>query len=519
MSLVVPKLPAPSHDLTADEVFIGLFDYGLFPEKIPPCFTTRGLSAKLAKKLLTILDEKDEKKLKKSLDKRSHDYVRYEALRDINIPRHMGVPHPESYLIQALAIRKHWGELQVHYAKPSPRISQIFARYIDGKKIFEMNYKGADRFDVEESEMQLRFGSQYVVHTDIAACFPSVYTHSIPWALTDRDTAKLDRSLFSTGNLLDRCTQITRDSQTNGILIGPHASNIISEIILTRVDHEMIQNGFTCMTRHIDDYCFYAKSHEEAERFIHDLGLALREYELTLNERKTKILPMPQASMDNWVRELNIFQFPKGEVRFATVRSFLDLALNLAQNAGTSAALNYAIKMIPERLNLRAKRLYVQEAINLALTYPYLAPLLHEHVFKKHHYRGIKKAINSFADELLGVGLRKIYPDAIAHSLFFALLYDLTLSKPRARLAEALQMDDCVCSVLLLRYAKKKRLKTLVATVRRRANSLKGAQRREQDRQWLLIYSVWSEADLRGNGQSFLAELKKARFMFVRKPL
>jgi len=511
-----PRLPAPSHDLTADEVFFGLVDYGLFPEKIPPCFITKGLSSKLSKKILSILDEN---KLKDALNKRSHDYIRYEALRDINIPRHMGIPHPESYVVQALAIRKHWSELQAHYAKPSPRISQIFARYIDGKKIFEMNYKGTDRFDVEEAEMQLRFGAQFVVHTDISACFPSIYTHSVPWAMMGRETAKSNTKLRSTGNLLDKCTQITRDNQTNGILIGPHASNIISEIILTRVDHELIQSGLTCMTRHIDDYRFYAKTHEEAERFLHCLGLALREYELTINERKTKILPMPQACMDDWVRELNTFQFPNegGEIRFDTVRRFLDLALHLAQNAGTSAALNYAIKMIPGRLNDRAKRLYVQEAINLALTYPYLAPLLYEHVFRKHNYTGIEKAISSFANELLYVGLQKIYPDAIAHSLFYAIVYDLTLSKSKDRLTDVLRMDDCVCSVLLLRYAKRKKLRKLLSDIRKHANSLKGLPRREQDRQWLLIYSVWSEADLHGNGQAFLAELKKARFLFVRK--
>jgi hypothetical protein len=31
--------------------------------------------------------------------------------------------------------------------------------------------------------------------------------------------------------------------------------------------------------------------------------MALREYELSLNEKKTKILPLPRPQVENWVRE------------------------------------------------------------------------------------------------------------------------------------------------------------------------------------------------------------------------
>ncbi|MFN5001599.1 MAG: hypothetical protein ACK5GK_10405, partial [Akkermansiaceae bacterium] len=95
------------------------------------------------------------------------------------------------------------------------------------------------------------------------------------------------------------------------------------------------------------------------------------------------------------------------------MRSLLDLALDLAQRGGTSATLNYAIQMVPARLNDRAKRLFVAEAINLALSYPYLAPLLGKHVFSRHNYDGIESAITTFATELFQIGLRRIYPDAI----------------------------------------------------------------------------------------------------------
>ncbi len=44
------------------------------------------------------------------------------------------------------------------------------------------------------------------------------------------------------GNLLDKATHSVRDAQTNGLLIGPHTSNIISELILTSVNSALLRN-------------------------------------------------------------------------------------------------------------------------------------------------------------------------------------------------------------------------------------------------------------------------------------
>ena len=64
-------------DLTAEEVFTGLLEFGLFSEKIPPCFTSIGL-AKAFKKSLT--KTFDEDKIK-DIGERSHDYIRHEAIK------------------------------------------------------------------------------------------------------------------------------------------------------------------------------------------------------------------------------------------------------------------------------------------------------------------------------------------------------------------------------------------------------------------------------------------------------
>ncbi|MBF0106228.1 MAG: RNA-directed DNA polymerase [Deltaproteobacteria bacterium] len=528
-------------ELTAEDVFTGLLDYGLFANKIPPCFTSRGLSSSIDSQTLQILDIQDESKLKRALNSYCHDYIRYQALRDINVPRHLGIPHPESYLLQVLAIKKYWDDINRHNKSHSKNVSRIHARYIGGEKIFEMNYKGYNHPQLEENELEWMAGAEFVVKADISACFPSIYTHSIPWALHGRDESKSKRGLLAlSGNLLDQCSQKTRDSQTNGLLIGPHSSNIVSEIILTKIDSQLLTKGYEKVKRHIDDYEFYAKSFDEAEYFLRDLGLALREYELTLNEKKTKILKLPRPSEENWVNELNRFHFPKDEeIKFATVRSFLDLALNLSQTAGTSAPLNYAIKVLskdqnkkPRQCNDRTKRLYVQEAINLALYYPYLAPLLQEYVFEQYPCSDLKERLIPFVNHLITMGTQRLYPDAIAHGLYYALKHHLDVDFKNTQ--EIIDVDDCIVNVIFLRYAEHHNLQDIKSKIQTRScklkydseymknlsdddlKSYKSFIKKEQDRQWILIYQTWTSQELETNEQLFLSRLKKNNFDFLK---
>lgn len=522
--------------LSPDEVFSGLLDYGLFAEKIPPCFKTVGLADFVYEKMGNLLEETNEKKLREIVGKCAHDYMRYEALRDSNIPRHMGIPHPEAYGLQALAIAKHWQAIATHCNLPTPAFSRIHVRKIGNGRIFEMNYKGAERYRFEEDEQKWMTGAQYVVEADIANCFPSIYTHSIPWALDGRTAAKKSSSLTKlAGNLLDKCTQNTRDRQTNGLLIGPHASNIISEIVLTQIDIDLQANGHHKVKRHVDDYRFYAATFEEAEKFIKNLGLALRTFEMSLNEKKTKIVSLPRPSEADWVLVLNRHPLPKDqELKFSEIRSFLDRALTCAQYIGKSTPLNYAIKVLaksnnknnpgdsdeghPRKLSSRAKRMYTQEAINLALAYPYLAPMLDEYVFTPYWHIDLKDSIAGFSTALVLLGLRKLYPEAIAHAIFLALKYDFTLDLKDEQLREAIVLDDCVLNVLLLEYAKLRNRPKLESAVKSHANKLKSADPRDQDKHWLLIYQVWSEIELKGANQDFLARLKGKGFEFFSLP-
>ena len=510
--------------LKPDDVFTGLLDYGLFADKVPPCFNSKGLAEFVDEKMGTRLD---------NIEKYNHDYMRYEALRDSNIPRHLGIPHPEAYAIQSIVIKNHWKTIAEHCNKPHQVFSRLYVRHVGDGRIFKMNYKDPERYIQEEDEQNWMSHAQFIVEADIATCFPSIYTHSIPWALHSVSEAKQQQGPELIGNLLDKCTRQTRDKQTNGLLIGPHASNIISEIILTEIDFRLQKEGYSKVKRYIDDYRFYAKSFEEAEHFIKQLSLELRTYEMTLNEKKTKILSLPRPSSENWVSILSRHPLPEEnkEVKFTHIRLFLDRALSCAQAIDKSTPLNYAIKMLaktytpsdpsdtnaphPRNLNPRAKRMYTQEAINLALSYPYLAPILDEYVFTPYWHKGIENKIIDFVTSLINIGLKKLYPDVLSHAIFIALKYNLKIKLSDSELTKIVNLDDCVANVLLLEYSKKNNRQKVERAIKRKAKKLKECDKRIGDKHWLLIYQVWSVDELRGNGQTFLADLKEKNFQFL----
>lgn len=555
--------PTMGEELLPREVGKGLADFGLFAEKIPPYFKAAGIYDQTRDKFMNLLAEEDGDQLGHRVRACAHDFIRYDSLRDSNVPRSLGIPHPESNTLLAIALEEKWQQIRPIIDSSQPQPSRIYPRRINGENIidlsyddddgeeeeeakeeqgdgqdeviFQMNFKGPEQWTCEELELEWRATRTWKVSADISACFPSIYTHSLPWALHGWQATK-DNHCPATflGNLLDRCAQANRDKQTNGLLIGPHASNVLSEIILGQIDQMLIDKGYSTYFRHIDDYVFYAETREEGEHFIRQLSLSLRKFQLGLNEKKTSFHQLPIASQDDWLSRLKRFRFPplrkakrEGDpdhLIFNDIRPLLDLALDLAKETGKSTPLSYALKMVPTDLNIRGKRLFLKEAAGLGLKFPYLASFLVKDIFPRFVYPGHKNDKIVFASALWQIGIQRIYPDAVAHALYLALEYSEVLKgkndKPfltDEELLQTLELGDCICHVLLWEYGEKFERVKIKRKVKGRACLLKTADHRTRDQFWLLLYWLWSEEELRGSGQTFLADLKSSNFSFKRQ--
>ena len=170
--------------ISADELYRGLLAFGMFSDRLPPIFSMEDF---------WIYDQKKTKEFEGS----DHDFVYFELTRNTGIPRAFGLPTPMAYQRLCEGLRNSWGDLQKHFethtANQKYKISRIHIRKIkDTESLFEMNYH---KWWVDpEPELDLQIGKKYIAKSDISTCFPSIYTHAIPWALIGKEASKRNRN-------------------------------------------------------------------------------------------------------------------------------------------------------------------------------------------------------------------------------------------------------------------------------------------------------------------------------------
>ncbi len=157
-----------------------------------------------------------------------------------------------------------------------------------------------------------------LVRSDVANFYNSIYTHSIPWALHGRDEARGDAANALVGNKIDRLIQYANDGRTNGIAIGPALSDIISEIVLTKVDLNVsnrLKDVDFVGTHFKDDYRILCNSETDGKEILKVLAEELTRFNLCINETKTRILELPTGLY----REHDRAYFPHSLKRLAEI--------------------------------------------------------------------------------------------------------------------------------------------------------------------------------------------------------
>jgi hypothetical protein len=153
---------------------------------------------------------------------------------------------------------------------------------------------------------------KYILKTDIKNFYPSIYTHSIAWAIHTKETIrkKGNRNDFSRflGLKIDKLLQCANDGCTNGIAVGPAISDLMSEIVLSTVDTQVsriidTKNIDFIGVRYKDDYRFLCQSKEDANYIIKTLQKQMASFNLNLNEGKSKISELPDGLFREWTAE------------------------------------------------------------------------------------------------------------------------------------------------------------------------------------------------------------------------
>ena len=490
------------NDISADELYERLLAYGLFTDKLPP--------------ILSSVDFYNYcQHMPGSFSDKRRQYIYYESIRNINVPRSLGIPNPMAYQRLCQCLSDNWDNLKKHFVQQTSnqayKVSRIHIRKRDSSDaIFSMSYSNWKTDGTPEPDLLI--GKRYIVKADISTCFPSIYTHSIPWALVGKKFAKehsSNRYNREWYNQIDHYIQNCKNGETHGLLIGPHASNLLSEFILTVIDKRLYDTGWRYI-RNIDDYTCYVESAEKGQKFLLDLSNELRQFDLNLNYKKTDIQELPVASVEQWVRKLNfVSAIQRNEkLDFIGIRAYLDLAVELMRkNKNNSAVLNYAIKVLSaQKLTPNAKEYGIKTIFHLSLLYPYLIPLLERNVFEPFSVK--TQQIAPFSQKIFQFGCDSQNYEAI----YFSLKYGFTINEITAD--AAISSDSCLFKLCTFLYYTIHRNKSAEKKIKEHARLL-ALNEDDFNRNWLFVYEALSQDELKNEWKL----MKKNKISFVKMPI
>ncbi len=468
-------------EITAEELYDRLVSYGMFSEKLPHIFTG-DLFLNYCKNIR-----------KETFSDKWRGYINYESMRNTNIPRNIGIPTPMGHELLCKILMKHWTKLIEYFGTKTKEqlriISRIHIRKMrDTKALFFMNYK--NWIDDGTPEPDIYLGKRYMIHADISKCYPSIYTHAIPWALVGKDIAKRNigkKEQKKWYNEIDHFAQISKNGETHGLLIGPHTSNVLSEIILCAIDEDLSKK-YDSYIRNIDDYLCYVDTKEEADNFIIDLNRELRKYNLSLNHKKTEIYELPICVVQTWIHKIQnhmtTFQKFKDYIDYREIQSFIDFIIKLiSENSDNSSIVLYAIKALQDfKLTKNAQEYLVKSVVSLSLLYPYLVPILGKYIFEK--YEVDNNQIQKYANMIYERYIHKNNYEACSFALLYAIDSNSKIDSIDIKIIKSSQ--DCILMLMAFIYCKKNNLKSEVKQLKDYAKELK--EKGEMDQYWLFVY-------------------------------
>lgn len=429
-----------------------LLGQGYFPSQLPPAFTTKDLAtnhAALYAAWLAIMPaQKKGPKIPKAPSSKAE---LFSVARAGHQRRVTSITNPIAQTYLSTAVAAHWGDFLKHYRQTKLSASR--------PKFLHKGERAANIPSMQplyERKILASAGYRYMLRTDISRFFPTIYTHSVPWALHGKSVAKKNRTITPRyfGNLLDLCLRQTQDEQTFGLPIGPDTSHIIAEAIATSIDLELKRKlkGFPAGFRYVDDYFMFFATWNEAEAALANLIRALKEFELQINFEKTKTCSVLEITDDFWSHQLRNFQIAKGGAKQASdLNHFFELAKNLARANADESVMTYAIKkassVIIRKRNWPA---FVSHICHVAMGYPNtlqtVARLLGTYAGVA--YPQEKGRLERFVNAVIQDHAPLAHHSEVAWGLWMCKELDLNLSGTNMDLV--VEMHSSACALLLL---------------------------------------------------------------------
>lgn len=466
-----------------------------FPKELPPIFSTEKFGKLIEKQIKT-------EKLQGSEENEGTGYY---ITKNNNSQRRLSIPHPLAYSNVCKIIYENWLYIKCFMTKnwKCQRISMIRPRNsVVSNRLVPTEYNTITK-DGLLAKLEILSNGKYIVKTDISMAFPSIYSHSIAWAIKGKKIAQLEREKKDWINGLDTDIRYMSNNESIGIPISPDISNIIFDLVISCIDKELINQKFKYV-RYIDDFFCVCKTKEEAEKFIFALTKELNKFHLRINDKKTQILETPKPMDDLWVRELRKIKLPEGidDKNYNEITGFLDDAVTIFKRENNASVLRFAIKKIRE-IPIKSKKSFcsIEKYLHhLICLYPYTIQDID--VFYETNIGYLyASSLNVLLETIINEKNNEEKSDVLTWAFYIALKYKIWLPKINIP-----TVNDAVSLIMAFTYYKLMKQDEICN------NILEMAKSRTE---WLLRYSLLGSDDLAGD--NFLCFLKNNDISFIDK--
>lgn len=197
------------------------------------------------------------------------------------------------YLVREITDEKNWNVLQKHFRKSKSVKCHSIPVRSQSKKSDKAEQISQWWEKIEQESIKYSLEFEYLFNTDITNFYPSIYTHSIPWALHGKENAKSNKNDYSLlGNVIDKYIRLMSYGQTNGIPQGSVLMDFIAEILLKYIDNSLSKSSKSKgsnfkIIRYRDDYRIFVNNPQDADLILKNLSIILANNGLKLNPNKT----------------------------------------------------------------------------------------------------------------------------------------------------------------------------------------------------------------------------------------
>lgn len=420
-----------------------LLSKGHFPVQLPTGFSTKSLAENL-EKFRVSWDLALKSKPVLSLGER------FSVARSSYSRRITSIVNPVNFYALARDICEYWPQIQEHYNR-SP-VSRSIPGTGGSLRAIELTKFS----ELYEERVRQSAGARYALVTDISSYFPTVYTHTIPWALHTKSVAKANKAKKPQhyGNILDGRCMGTQDGQTIGLPIGPDTSHIVAEIIGVAIDEAIYSElgswpkGF----RYVDDFTFFFNKREEAEKALAVIIKCVSSFELQINASKTKIMEVRELVQESWKYSLKkLVISPRIRQQKDDVHYYFEVLFTLESRFKDESLIKYGLKQLSSTI-IKKSNWPIVEAYLLKCGYGFPNTLqVITQIFATYHHHQYplnKTALTDFCRNLLGSASAANHHSETAWLLWLSKEIGITLEA--ALIQQVLQVGSSVCSLIAL---------------------------------------------------------------------